>query len=188
MKKIAVIDNYDSFTYNLVHYIEKCGVSTAVYYNNQISTACLEPFDKICISPGPGLPQESGITMDVIKKYAGKKNILGVCLGLQAIVEVYGGKLKNLKSVLHGCSRETIVMEADVLFENIPKRFYAGRYHSWVADKNYLPAELEIIAKDDDGEIMAIRHKKYLMRAVQFHPESILTPYGQQIISNWVKS
>lgn len=188
MQKIAVIDNYDSFTFNLVQYIEKCRAEVFVFRNDEIPVDALSNYDKICISPGPGLPAESGITLDVVRKFSATKNILGICLGLQAITEVFGGRIKNLDTVLHGLSRETFVMKEDFLFSGMPGKFNAGRYHSWVADKNFMPRELEIIAVDQDEEVMSIRHRQFNIRAVQFHPESILTEHGEKIIFNWVNS
>ena len=187
--KILVLDNYDSFTYNLVQYIERViSVPVDVYRNDKISLADVVKYDKILLSPGPGLPKESGILMDVIREYSPTKSMLGVCLGQQAIGEVFGGSLMNLSTVFHGVATEMEVVLEDVLFNNIPKKFKAGRYHSWVVDKNNFPADLEIICKDENDFIMGLRHKKYDVRGVQFHPESVLTEHGFKIIENWINS
>jgi len=185
--KILVFDNYDSFTYNLVHYLEK--VSSAkvdVFRNDKITLKEMDAYDKILFSPGPGLPSEAGILLEAIKEYAHKKSILGVCLGQQAIGEVFGGKLVNLASVYHGVATEMEVVKEDLLFKGLPKRFKAGRYHSWVVDEKSFPAELEITVKDENGYVMGLRHKTYDVRGVQFHPESVLTEYGLEMIANWV--
>ncbi len=185
--KILVLDNYDSFTYNLVHYIQKyTDEKVTVSKNDQITIEEAERFDKILLSPGPGLPMESGIMPELIKQLAPTKDILGICLGLQAIAENYGGKLKNLEKVFHGVATKILVKKDDLLFTGIPKNFNAGRYHSWAAETNSFPEELEITAVDEENTIMAIRHKKYNVRAVQFHPESILTEYGEKMMENWI--
>lgn len=184
---ILVIDNYDSFTYNLVHLIEKvvdCNV--VVKKNDQLEIAKVAAFDKIVLSPGPGLPQEAGLLIPVIEKYYKHKSIFGVCLGLQAIAQFFGGELHNLNKVFHGLSRQVQVVDKDLIFENVPNTFMAGRYHSWVADKQRFPKELQISAVDKEGNIMAIYHKQYDIRAVQFHPESILSEYGEVIMKNWL--
>jgi anthranilate synthase component 2 len=188
--KILVFDNYDSFTYNLVHYIKGLGYKNVeVHRNDQIPLADIARFDKILLSPGPGIPSEAGILHEVIKTYAPTKNIFGVCLGLQAIGEVFGGELKNLEKVYHGIATDIHIIKDDVLFQGLPKTFKAGRYHSWVVDTKGFPEhELEITAQDDQGKIMALRHKKYKVTAVQFHPESILTEHGQEMVLNWLKS
>jgi len=187
--KILVFDNYDSFTYNLVHYLEKVSdAKVEVFRNDKISLEEISHYDKILLSPGPGIPSEAGILLDVIKEYAPKKSILGVCLGQQAIGEVFGGKLKNLDSVYHGVATEMEIVKEDILFKGLPKKFKAGRYHSWVVDENNFPNELEITCKDENGFVMGLCHKKFDVRGVQFHPESILTEYGLEIIENWVKS
>lgn len=187
--KILVLDNYDSFTYNLVHYIQKfTDEKVTVAKNDQITIDEAAKFDKILLSPGPGLPSESGIMPELLKQLAPNKDILGICLGLQAITENYGGKLKNLEKVFHGVATKIIVQKDDFLFNEIPNNFNAGRYHSWVAENNSFPAELEITAVDEENNIMAIRHNKHNVRAVQFHPESILTEYGEKMIENWVLS
>ncbi|MBI4930992.1 MAG: aminodeoxychorismate/anthranilate synthase component II [Bacteroidetes bacterium] len=184
---ILVFDNYDSFTYNLVQYLEQCGAAVDVFRNDKISLKEIGKYDKILLSPGPGLPSEAGLLMEVIKEYAPKKSILGVCLGQQAIGVVFGGKLKNLDSVYHGLATEMEIVKEDILFKGLPKKFKAGRYHSWVVDEKNFPAELEVTCKDENGLVMGLRHKKFDVRGVQFHPESVLTEHGQDIISNWVQ-
>ncbi len=188
--KILIVDNFDSFTYNLYHLIEALmpeNFSLKVKRNNDINIKEVGFFDKVVISPGPGLPENAGITCEIIKKYGNSKNILGVCLGHQAIAEVYGAKLKNLPEVLHGVAVETILnKQADKIFINCPDRIKTGRYHSWVVDKDSLPNCFEITAVDVLGHIMAIKHKESELRGVQFHPESIMTENGRQIIKNWL--
>ena len=186
--KILVIDNYDSFTYNLVHYLEKVtDASVEVYRNDKISLDEVNWYDKILLSPGPGIPSEAGILLDVIRRYAPTKSILGVCLGQQAIAEAFGGTISNLKEVFHGVATPVNILVEDSLFRNIPKKLNVGRYHSWAVDKAGLPKELEITAIDEAGSIMGIRHTSYDLRGVQFHPESVLTEHGLQMIENWVK-
>ena len=185
--KILVLDNYDSFTYNLVHYLEMVSeAEIEVHRNDKISLKEIERFDKILLSPGPGIPSEAGILIDVIKTYASTKSILGVCLGQQAIAEAFGGSLSNLKEVFHGVATPIEIVADDMLFKDIPKKLNVGRYHSWAVNKNDLPEELEITAVDESGSIMALRHKTYDVRAVQFHPESVLTEHGLKMIENWV--
>ncbi len=185
--KILVIDNYDSFTYNLVHYLEKVTDATVeVYRNDKISLEEIDRFDKILLSPGPGIPSEAGILLDVIKKYAPTKSILGVCLGQQAIAEAFGGSISNLKEVFHGVATPVNIIAKDPLFKDIPERLNVGRYHSWAVNKEDLPKDLEITVVDESGSIMGIRHKTYDLRGVQFHPESVLTEHGLQMIENWV--
>ena len=185
--KILVFDNYDSFTYNLVQYLEKVSnVKVDVFRNDKISLEGINRYDKILLSPGPGVPSEAGILLEVIKKYAPTKSILGVCLGQQAIGEVFGGKLINLDSVYHGVATEMEVIKDEILFKGIPRKFKAGRYHSWVVDSTNFPSELEITVKDENGYVMGLRHKKYDVRGVQFHPESILTEHGLEMIKNWL--
>jgi len=187
--KILVFDNYDSFTYNLVQIIEQeTGRVPDVFRNDKIELEAVQQYDKIVLSPGPGLPSESGILMELIKRYAPSKDIFGVCLGLQAIGESFGGKLYNLERVMHGVATPTQVIKKDLLFEKLPKTFHTGRYHSWALESGNLPKELEITASDENGVIMAIRHKSYKVRAVQFHPESVLTEHGVQIMKNWINS
>jgi len=187
--KILVIDNYDSFTYNLVQYIERVlKAPVEVRRNDQISLKEVAQYEKILISPGPGIPIEAGITLDLIREYGSTKSILGVCLGHQAIAEAYGGSIKNLSTVYHGVTGQMKQMlEGDYLFEGVPLDFDAGRYHSWVVEHNTLPAELEITVENDEGYIMAIRHHQHDVRGVQFHPESVLTEYGGKMILNWIK-
>ncbi len=187
--KILVFDNYDSFTYNLVHYIEKVSDAKAdVFRNDKILLEEINCYDKILLSPGPGIPSEAGILLDVIREYSHRKSIFGVCLGQQAIGEVFGGKLRNLDTVFHGVATEMEIIKDDLLFKCVPKKFKAGRYHSWVVDENNFPADLEITVKDENGYVMGLCHKKFDVRGVQFHPESILTEHGLQIIKNWVNS
>lgn len=187
--KILVIDNYDSFTYNLVHYLEKVSdASIEVFRNDKITLEEVAAYDKILLSPGPGIPSEAGILIDLIKTYAPTKSILGVCLGQQAIAEAFGGSLLHLNDVFHGVATPISVVKRDVLFNNLPERFLVGRYHSWVVNNSDLPAELEVTAVDDSGKIMAIAHKTFDVRAVQFHPESVLTEHGLELIKNWVNA
>ncbi|HEY6161282.1 MAG TPA: aminodeoxychorismate/anthranilate synthase component II [Bacteroidia bacterium] len=187
--KILVFDNYDSFTYNLVHYVEQVSKARVdVFRNDKIALKEINKYDKILLSPGPGVPKEAGILMDVIERYAPSKSIFGVCLGQQAIGEVFGGKLVNLDSVYHGVATQMRVIKDDILFKGIPKKFMAGRYHSWVVDEKKFPAQLEITVKDANGFVMGLRHKKYDVRGVQFHPESVLTEYGLDMIRNWVNA
>ncbi len=187
---ILVIDNYDSFTYNLVHIIEDItGKLPDVFRNNEISIDKINNYNAIILSPGPGIPDEAGILKKVIRTYAGIKPIFGVCLGLQAIAEVFGGELENLNDVFHGVATEMKVIKDDtIVFKNIPKIFEAGRYHSWIASNDNFPKELEVTAVDKAGSIMALRHREFHISAVQFHPESILTPLGKQIIQNFIES
>ena len=187
--KIVLLDNYDSFTYNLVHLLQQCEqVELNVLRNDKITVDEIEQYDKILLSPGPGLPSEAGIMMDVIKRYAATKSILGICLGHQGIAESFGGKLLNLMRVMHGIATKTnVIVQDEKLFRKMPKTFMAGRYHSWLVDKNTLPDCFQITAVDEQQNIMAIRHKQYDVCGVQFHPESILTEYGKIIIQNWIK-
>lgn len=184
MNKILVLDNYDSFTYNLVHYIESFNVPCDVFRNDKIPIEAVNEYDKILLSPGPGIPEEAGILLDVIKKYAATKSIFGVCLGHQAIGQVFGAELYNVGQVIHGKSKNTKVIEGDILFENIDNEFQSGRYHSW-AIKN-VQSPLVVTAIDDDGIVQAIKHESYNVRGVQFHPESVMTPQGKRIIENWL--
>lgn len=187
--KILVFDNYDSFTYNLVHAVKKLGYADVeVHRNNQIALEDIERFDKIILSPGPGVPSESGILLDVIRRYASTKSILGVCLGEQAIAEAFGGTLINLTEVHHGVSSMVDVLEEDVLFNGLPKKLEVGRYHSWAVEKTTLPECLMITAEDEEGMIMGLSHKMYDVRGVQFHPESVLTPHGERMLKNWLIS
>lgn len=184
--KIIIIDNYDSFVYNLSHLIKEFGVEVTVKRNDQFKLEDIETFDKILLSPGPGIPEEAGLLMDVIRTYAGKKPILGVCLGEQAIGEVFGGKLTDLDDVFHGIQSQIKLTVSDYLFEGLPSKIKVGRYHSWIVDKNSLPDCLEVTAVSEEGYIMALRHKTLDIRGVQFHPESVLTPEGKQILYNWI--
>ena len=187
--KILVFDNYDSFTYNLVHAVKKLGYTDVeVHRNDQIALEEIARFDKIILSPGPGVPSESGILLDVIKTYAPTKPILGVCLGEQAIAEAFGGTLINLSEVHHGICSVVDVIEDDVLFNGLEKKLEVGRYHSWAAEKSTLPECLKITAVDDEGMIMALAHKTYDVRGVQFHPESVLTLKGEQMLKNWLEA
>ncbi|WP_291114502.1 anthranilate synthase component II [Flavobacterium sp. UBA6135] len=188
MKKIIIIDNYDSFTYNLVHYLEDLNAEVTVFRNDEFELNELEKFDKILLSPGPGIPEEAGLLLDVIKKYASTKSILGICLGQQAIGEVFGGSLINLEKVYHGVSSKVKIQKEDSLFNDLPTEFEVGRYHSWVINPNDFPEDLEITSVDENGEIMSIRHKTLDVKGVQYHPESILTPYGKKILENWLES
>lgn len=187
--KILLFDNYDSFTYNLVHAIKSLGYENVdVYRNDKIELSQIDLYDKIILSPGPGLPSEAGIMMEVIKKYAGKKSILGVCLGHQAIAEVFGAKLENIPTVFHGVQTAIKIMKEDYLFAGLPNEILAGRYHSWIVSKSDFPDELEVTAVDKAGDIMALKHKTLDLHGVQFHPESMLTPDGVQIIQNFLQS
>lgn len=184
--KIVIIDNYDSFVYNLSHAIKELVAEVTVKRNDQFQLKELEEFDKILLSPGPGIPEEAGLLLDVIRTYAGKKPILGVCLGEQAIGEVYGGKLTNLDEVFHGIQSPVSLTATDYLFEGLPSTVQVGRYHSWVVDQKDFPDCLEVTAVSEEGYIMALRHRTLDVRGVQFHPESVLTPEGKQILGNWI--
>lgn len=186
--KILVLDNYDSFTYNLVHLIKALGFTNVdVIRNDKIPLADVAQYDKIILSPGPGIPSEAGILLDVIKEYAPSKPILGVCLGHQAIGEAFGGNLTNLSKVYHGiATMAKVTKPEELLFKDMPAEIEVGRYHSWVVDREGFPEDLEITAEDEGGFIMALRHKKYDVCGVQFHPESILTPDGAKILENWL--
>lgn len=185
--KVVIIDNYDSFTYNLAHLVKELGASVTVYRNDQFSLNQLEPFDKILLSPGPGIPSEAGLLTDVIRTYAGRKPMLGVCLGHQAIGEVFGARLSNLPEVYHGVATPCELVGHDALFAGMESRFTIGRYHSWVVSREDFPETLEVTALSDDGNIMALRHRNYAIWGIQFHPESVLTPDGRQIIANWLE-
>jgi len=185
--KILVVDNYDSFTFNLVHLLQECGMDCTVIRNDKFNIAAIEVFDKILLSPGPGIPEEAGLLMEVIRAYGASKSILGICLGQQAIAEVYGGKLFNLTRPMHGTATPLKILKQDeTLFRDLPERFMIGRYHSWAVDHEGFPESLEITAVDDDGVIMALAHKEYDVKGLQFHPESVLSEYGKQIIANWL--
>lgn len=185
--KVLILDNYDSFTYNLLHYVEQCCDDVTVRRNDAITIEEVSKFDAVILSPGPGLPKDAGIMPELILRYAASKRILGVCLGHQAIGEAFGAKLKNLDHVLHGVNVPVTVMDGDeLLFQQLGKRLDTGRYHSWVIDRQTLPACLRVTAVDDAGEVMAIRHDEFDVCGVQFHPESLLTPDGLQMVRNWV--
>lgn len=184
--KIVIIDNYDSFTYNLSHLVKSLGAQVTVYRNDRFEMSQLEQFDKIILSPGPGIPSEAGLLLDVIRSYAGRKPMLGVCLGHQAIGEVFGGKLENLSDVFHGVATEGSQSGNDYIFNGLPERIVMGRYHSWVVSKDNFPDCLEITAQSDEGQIMALRHRQYDIHGIQFHPESVLTPDGTVIIKNFI--
>lgn len=183
---ILVIDNYDSFTYNLVHYLEDLDCEITVKRNDQLTIEEVADYDKIVLSPGPGIPDEAGLLKPIIAAYAKTKPILGVCLGHQAIGEVFGGTLTNLDKVYHGVATPIQVLVDDPLFDGLGKEFEVGRYHSWVVEKP-LPDELILLAEENHGQVMAMKHKKYNMYGVQFHPESILSPEGKQLLNNWLK-
>lgn len=191
--KILVFDNYDSFTYNLVHLVEKIThEKVEVYRNDQIPLEKVKDYDKIILSPGPGIPEEAGLLLPLIKEYASSKSILGVCLGHQAIGEAFGGKLVNLETVYHGVATPIKVKSEKIkvkseLFAGLPDEFEAGRYHSWIISDENFPEELEVMARDDNDYIMALQHKNFDVQGVQFHPESVLTPVGETILRNWLK-
>ena len=184
--KCVIIDNYDSFTYNLVHLIKELGADVTVVRNNQFSLEELAAFDRVVLSPGPGIPSEAGQLLDVIRRYAGVKPILGVCLGHQAIGEVFDAKLENLSDVFHGVTTEARQLVDTPLFAGLPEHFPVGRYHSWVVAKTSFPDSLEIIAESNEGMIMALRHRTHNVYGIQFHPESVLTPDGKRIMENWL--
>ena len=188
MEKIIVLDNYDSFTYNLVHYIESNpNYEVDVFRNDEISIEAIDTYSTIILSPGPGLPQDAGILKAVIERYASTKKILGVCLGMQAIGEVFGGTLNNLSTVFHGVATPiTITNSNDLLYKNIPKNIEVGRYHSWVISNDNFPNKLIITATDEHNQIMSIKHQDYKVYGVQYHPESILTAHGKEIINNFL--
>lgn len=186
--KILVFDNYDSFTYNLVHAVRKLGYTDVdVYRNDKISLDQIEQYDKILLSPGPGIPEEAGLLLPLIERYAPTKSILGVCLGEQAIGQCFGAELINLEDVYHGVATRVKVTASDPLFAELPQELEVGRYHSWIVSRNALPECLRVTAEDADGQIMAIAHKTFDVRGVQFHPESVLTPEGEKMLENWLK-
>ena len=186
--KILVIDNYDSFVYNLVHYLEELDCDVEVKRNDQFHMDDVDAYDKILLSPGPGIPEEAGLLKEVIATYAGKKPILGVCLGQQAIAEVFGGSLINLKNVFHGVSTTAkILVPNESLFKGLDNEIEIGRYHSWVVSNDDFPDVLEITSIDENKQIMSLRHREFDIKGVQFHPESVLTPKGKEIIKNWVR-
>ena len=187
--KILVFDNYDSFTYNLVQMIkEQSNASVDVFRNDEIPLEDVQAYDKILLSPGPGIPTESGLLIPLIKTYAATKSILGVCLGQQAIAEAFGGSLTNLSKVYHGITTPVELIGNSILFEGLPKTFHVGRYHSWVVNEHDLPADLKVTSKDPEGYIMSLEHTTYDVKGVQYHPESVLTPEGAKIIGNWLKN
>lgn len=187
MKKILVIDNYDSFTYNLVHYLQDLNCEVTVYRNDEFDIDEVKKFDKILLSPGPGVPDEAGLLKEVIKTYSSSKSILGVCLGQQAIGEVFGGSLTNLDKVYHGVATNvTILVDDENLFNGLEKEIEVGRYHSWVINPQDFPESLEITSVDENGQIMSVRHRTLDVKGVQFHPESVLTPHGKKMLENWV--
>lgn len=186
MTQILLIDNYDSFTYNLVHYLEELGAQVTVRRNDKLSLEEVEAFSHVVLSPGPGIPDEAGLLKEIIATYAATKKILGVCLGQQAIAEVFGGRLENLSEVYHGIASPIIIIDPQAtLFKDLPTEVVVGRYHSWVVSEA-LPESLKVTARDHEGQIMAIEHKEYPVHAVQFHPESILTPSGKKMLANWL--
>ena len=186
MIKTIIIDNYDSFTYNLSHLLKELGADVTVVRNDKFRIEDLEKYDKIVLSPGPGIPSEAGLMPQVIKAYAGRKPILGICLGHQAIGEAFGAKLLNIGNVVHGVATPAHLTAQDYLFEGLPADLEVGRYHSWVVDENGLPECLEVTSRSDDGYIMSMRHREYDIRGIQYHPESVLTPNGKDIIKNWL--
>ena len=184
--KVVIIDNYDSFTYNLSHLVKELGAEVAVVRNDQFRLEELEQYSKIILSPGPGIPSEAGLLPDVIRTYAGRKPILGVCLGHQAIGEVFGAKLENLSDVFHGVATPCHIVADDPIFSGISRDITIGRYHSWVVSREGLPDCLEVTAVSDEGQIMALRHRELNVRGIQFHPESVLTPDGRKMLQNWM--
>ena len=184
--KIVIIDNYDSFTYNLSHLVKELGAEVTVVRNDQFELPDLEQYSKIILSPGPGIPSEAGLLLDVIRTYAGKKPILGVCLGHQAIGEVFGAKLENLSDVFHGVATPCHIIADDPIFSGLERDITIGRYHSWVVSRESLPDCLEITAVSDERQIMALRHRELNVRGIQFHPESVLTPDGRKMLQNWM--
>lgn len=184
--KIIVIDNYDSFTYNLVHLVRSLGAEVSVVRNDALELPELEAYDKIILSPGPGVPAEAGLLLEIIHTYAARKPILGVCLGHQAIAEAFGGQLINLREVHHGIASLCMATTRDYLFSAIAQPFTVGRYHSWVVADEGFPTMLEVTARSRDGEIMALRHRAWDVRGIQFHPESVLTPEGHTMLENWL--
>ena len=184
--KVLLFDNYDSFTYNLLHILRETGVSTEVYRNDRITLDEVERFDKIILSPGPGIPEEAGILLPLIRRYAPHKSILGVCLGEQAIGEAFGASLENLSEVYHGVQTPVKLVAHDYIFDGLEQTLMVGRYHSWVVRRSSLPDCLTVTAEDGQGHIMALRHKTYDVHGVQFHPESILTPQGKRVVENFI--
>ena len=185
--KTVIIDNYDSFTYNLSHLARELGAEVTVLRNDRFQLSDLACYDKIILSPGPGIPQEAGLLLDVIRTYAARLPILGVCLGYQAIGEVFGGRLTNLRQVYHGVATPCQIVVRDAIYDGLPECIQVGRYHSWVVDREGLPACLEVTSVSDEGYIMSFRHREYNIRGIQYHPESVLTPDGKTILDNWLK-
>lgn len=185
--KTVIIDNYDSFTYNLAHLVKELGAEVDVLRNDKFELEELEKYDKIILSPGPDIPEEAGLLLEVIRTYAGRKPILGVCLGEQAIGQAFGGKLTNLSEVFHGIQTNVKIKNKDYIFSGLPTEIPVGRYHSWVVDTEGFPEELVITAISSEGQIMALKHREYDVHGIQFHPESVLTPDGKQIVGNWLK-
>ena len=187
--KILIFDNYDSFTYNLVHLVKELGYTDVdVFRNDKIALEDVAKYDKIILSPGPGIPSEAGLLLPLIKEYAGKRPILGVCLGHQAIGEAFGAQLKNLEDVYHGVATRINITQPDYIFDTLGRELEVGRYHSWIVDNNGLPDCIEITATDNNGQIMALMHKEFDVHGVQFHPESVLTPKGEVIVKNFLKN
>lgn len=184
--KTVIIDNYDSFTYNLAHMVKELGAETTVVRNDQFQLADLEVFDKIILSPGPGIPSEAGLLLDVIRHYAGRKPMLGVCLGHQAIGEVFGARLENLREVFHGIATSCHITAGSPIFQGLKRDITIGRYHSWVVAAENFPTCLEVTAVSDEGQIMALQHRQHAVYGIQFHPESVLTPDGKAIIQNFI--
>jgi anthranilate synthase component 2 len=189
-KQILIIDNYDSFTYNLVHLVNELGLKCEVWRNDKFNIDDVEAFDKIILSPGPGIPSEAGLLLEVIEKYSPSKSIFGVCLGQQAIAEGFGGKLYNLSQPMHGIATPVKITDPqEELFIGLPQSFKVGRYHSWVVDEKAIPDSLTVTAIDEaDNTVMALRHNQYDVRGVQFHPESVLTEYGKELMQNWLSN
>lgn len=185
--KVLIIDNYDSFTFNLLHIVEQYVANVVVVRNNKLDIDYIAGFDSLIISPGPGLPHEAGKICEVINTFAGKMPILGICLGMQAMAVAFGGKLLNLKKVYHGKKMHIQVIEEDRIYEGLPKNILVGRYHSWVIDKKSLPADFIITSLDDEGNPMSMKHRKHNLHGLQFHPESIMTEHGSKMIENWIK-
>ena len=185
--KTVIIDNYDSFTYNLAHLVKELGAEVDVLRNDKFELEELEKYDKIILSPGPGIPEEAGLLLEVIRTYAGRKPMLGVCLGEQAIGQAFGGKLTNLSEVFHGIQTNVKIKNKDYIFDGLPTEIPVGRYHSWVVDTDGFPEELVVTAISPEGLIMALKHREYDVHGIQFHPESVLTPDGKQIVGNWLK-
>ena len=185
--KTVIIYKYDSFTYNRAHLVKELGTEVDVLRNDKFELEELEKYDKIILSPGPGIPEEAGLLLEVIRTYAGRKPILGVCLGEQAIGQAFGGKLTNLSEVFHGIQTNVKIKNKDYIFSGLPTEIPVGRYHSWVVDTEEFPEELVITAISSEGQIMALKHREYDVHGIQFHPESVLTPDGKQIVGNWLK-